>query len=143
MKGFDRKFISKATGLTGVESKNIARQLEEMGLDYQSFDWETIGGDLYGHGKRVEGVKHHLKQMYGVSLGFDTDKHEAKRYSEMEVSALMPGLMEINDRRSKKSKMMDWNINAKHTYKPSNKQGVNRWKKHPNRYDIFGIDEMI
>lgn len=139
----DRKMIAKFTGLTGIEAKNIATQLERQGLDYMSFDWQTIGSDLYGHGKRVEGVKHHLREMYGISLQHEQNRHEEERYNEFEVESLMPSLMEFNDRRKKKAKMMDWNINAKHTYKPSNKKGVARWRKHPNMFDIIGIDDKI
>jgi len=49
---FGRKFISKKTGLTGVEAKNIANKLAKQNIDYQVIDWETIGSDLYGHGHR-------------------------------------------------------------------------------------------
>ena len=53
---YGRKHIAKMTGLKGVEAGHIAKQLDKQGLDYQSFDWQTIGGDLYGHGKRTKGV---------------------------------------------------------------------------------------
>ena len=139
------KFISRHTGLSGVESKNIAKQLEHQGLDYQSFDWKTIGEDIYGHGKRVGGVKHHLKQMYGISLEprIASVKHETERFSEMEASMIMPSLMEINSRRSPKSRMMDYSIGARRTFKPTSKRGVALWKKHPNRFDIIGVDDKI
>ena len=141
---YGRKHIAKMTGLKGVEAGHIAKQLERQGLDYQSFDWQTIGGDLYGHGKRVGGVKSKLKTMYGVSIDkSNRDRHEEARYSDIEASALMPELMEINDRRSKKAKFMDWNRQAHNTFKPTNKAGVRKWKKNPNRYDIIGIDDKI
>ena len=46
------KVIASKTGLTGAEARNIANKLRDQGIDYQVIDWETIGGDLYGHGKR-------------------------------------------------------------------------------------------
>ena len=48
-----------------------------------------------------------------------------------------------HERRSKKSKMMDYSKGAKKTYDPTNKAGVKKWRKHPNRYDIIGIDDLI
>lgn len=141
---YEVKHISKTTGLTGIESKHIVNQLTRQGLDYQMFDWKTIGEDLYGYGKRTEGVKHKLRAMYGVSLETkERDKHEISKYTDMEVSNLMPVLMNRNDRRKKKARIADYSKGAKETFKPTDKEGVEKWKKHPNKYDIEGIDDLI
>lgn len=139
------KFVSKKTGLTGVESKTLLKQLERKGLDYQSFDWKTIGENLYGHGKKFSAVKKMLREMYGISISPKkmNIKTEIEKYSDMEVASLMPNLMKYNDRRRKKAKMVDWNLQAKTTFSPTNKIGVKKWKKHPNLYDIMGIDDKI
>jgi len=137
------KHISKMTGLTGIEAKHIANQIKQKGLDYQVFDWKTIGEDLYGYGKRTEGVKHKLSSMYGVSLDKKNKiRNERAKYSDMEIAGLMPALMRHNDRRKKRARRTDYSKGAKNTFKPTNKEGVEKWKKHPNRYDIVGIDDL-
>lgn len=142
---YGRKYISKHTGLTGVESKNIARQIKESGLDYQAFDWKTIGEDLYGYGKKTSGVKSKLKSMYGIS--FDKNVREiADEMSEakgIETGFIMNELMNIHERRSPHAKHMDYSLRAKKTFKPSNKKGVEKWKRNPNRFDIIGVDDPI
>lgn len=142
---YGQKFISNMTGLTGVESKHIATQLKRKGLDYTVFDWKTIGEDTRDFGKRSSSVKKKLGSMYGVSIDDPLRNvgHERSRYSDMEVASLMPSLMELHERRSKRSKIMDYSKGAKHTYKPTNKKGVKKWRKNPNRYDIIGIDNLI
>jgi len=70
------KKIAKHTGLTGIEAKNIAAAFRTKALDIETVDWETIGQDLYGHGSRVGGVRHHLHQTYGTSL----DMPRTERY---------------------------------------------------------------
>ena len=142
---YGRKYISKHTGLTGVESKNIARQLETQGLDFQSFDWKTIGEDLYGHGKRVGGVKSKLKGMYGITLdaGVRDISSDMAQASSVQTGYAMNDIMRIHESRSPHSKMMDYSKRARKTFKPSNKRGVELWKKHPNRFDIIGVDDPI
>jgi len=136
---YGAKIISKHTGLTGIESKNIAKALKRKNIDYQNVDWETIGGDMYGHGSRTGGVKHHLSKMYGIDLMKNIPgKYEAQR-EHMSLS----DLMRISENRSRKSIRMDLNRKAKGTFKHTNKKGVKKWKKHPNRYDIIGIDDVI
>lgn len=60
------KRIAKETGLTGAEAKNIFQEFQKRALDVEAIDWETIGQDLYGHGSRTGGVKHHLAMKSGV-----------------------------------------------------------------------------
>jgi hypothetical protein len=149
---FGRKEISKMTGLTGVESKNIARQLSKQGFDYQSFDWKTIGEDLYGYGKRTGGVKKKLETMYGVSIGrtgkaISHDIGRAKvakqRFKrEQSRDAVLRECQRIFNRRSKKQKAMDLKIDAKHIFDPGEVKGVKKWKKNPNMYDIWGVDDV-
>ena len=142
---YGRKYISKHTGLTGVESEHIIKQLRKQNLSYDLFDWKTIGDNLYGHGKRSTGVKKQLKSMYGVSFGVTESgiSREIQRYSEVEVHDVMSELLAIHESRSPHARMMDYAFKAKHTFKPSNKRGVKLWKKNPNRYDIVGIDDLI
>lgn len=133
------KKIAKHTGLTGVEAKNIAQAFKSKALDIEVVDWETIGGDLYGHGSRTKGVKHHLKEMYGISL----DQPETAKYEQQAEHASLGELMNIFERRSKRSKQLDLSINAKQIFKHTDVEGVKLWKKDPNRYDIEGIDDII
>ena len=44
---------------------------------------------------------------------------------------------------SNKSKNMDLNKRAKNTFEMEdlNKKNYNKWKKNPNKYDIYGIDQ--
>jgi len=139
------KKISKHTGLTGIEAKNIAQAFKTKNLDVETVDWETIGGDLYGHGSRVGGVKHHLKNMYAIDLS----SSESSMGSDLQVfdaiydDNIRNDLMGIHERRSKASRFMDINRKAKQTFKPSNKAGVKKWRKNPNRFDIIGIDDPI
>ena len=115
------KHISKHTGLTGIESSNIIKNLQKQDLDYDLFDWKTIGEDLYGHGKRSKGVKSKLKSMYGVSLGIPVSNvgSEIQKYSDIEVRDVMSNLMEIHERRSPHARMMDLSLRAKKTFKPT------------------------
>jgi len=137
------KHISKMTGLTGVEAKNIAQQLKHKGIDYQVFDWKTIGEDLYGYGKRSSAVKQKLSSMYGISLETHSNiKDERDKYNDMEIAGLMPALIRRNDRRRKIARRTDYSKGAKNTFKPTNKAGVAKWMKHPNRYDIIGVDDL-
>ena len=133
------KKIAKHTGLTGVEAKNIAQAFKAKALDIEVVDWETIGGDLYGHGSRTKGVKHHLSEMYGISL----DQPEVARHESQAEHACLNELMNIFERRSKRSKQLDLSINAKQIFKHTDVEGVKLWKKDPNRYDIKGIDDII
>ena len=133
------KKISKHTGLTGIEAKNIASAFKKRNIDVEVVDWKTIGGDLYGHGKRVGGVKHHLRHMYGIDLSQPkTSKYEGQR-----EHASLQSLMNIHESRSRKSIRMDLRRKAKGTFKHTNIKGVKKWKKHPNRYDIIGVDDPI
>ena len=137
---FGRKFISKKTGLTGIEAKNIANKLAKQNIDYQVIDWETIGSNLYGHGHRTGGVKHHLKNMYGITLENKGEYEKEFRIKQKHNS--LDELMSFFDRRTKKQKMMDLSINAKKVFKPTNQRGIKLWKKSPNQYDVEGIDDI-
>lgn len=136
---YGRKHISKHTGLTGLEAGNIAKRLDRMGLDYQSFDWKTIGEDSRDYGSRSKSVKNKLTKMYGVGFGNPMEE----KYTNMSKDMILSELNEINERRTSKAIEMDLNRKAKHTYKPTNKKGVRKWKKHPNRYDIIGVDDLF
>ena len=129
-----RKEISMHTGLTGVESKNIVNKLEKQGIDYQNFDWKTIGENMYGHGHRTGGLNKVMKGMYGMSLEETTG----------DETEYLTGLVHnVQSHRTPNALRMDNNINAKHTFKMSNKKGVQRWLKAPNMYDIVDVDDII
>lgn len=131
------KKISKHTGLTGIESKNIASAFKAKNLDVETVDWKTIGSDLYGHGHRVGGVKHHLREMYGIDLTMPSQT----KFDIQREHASLNELNNIFERRSKRSKRIDLRIAAKETFKHTNDRGVKLWKKHPNRFDIIGVDD--
>ena len=136
---FGLRKISELTHVTGIEAKNISKALKKKGIDYQKIDWETIGSDLYGHGSRSGGVKHHLRHMYGIDISTpQTRKHEGQR-----EHASLNSLVGIFERRSRLSKKRDLQINARRTFKHTNIAGVKLWKKNPNRYDIEGVDDSI
>ena len=130
-----RKYISKMTGLTGIESGHIHKQLEKSGQDYQAFDWKSMGENLYGHGHRTGGIKGMLKENYGVSIGEQEDRSSTD-FLEMEIH-------NRQNRRTPAALKMDNSINARHTFKMSNEKGVKKWLKRPNMFDIFGIDDII
>jgi len=133
------KRIAKETGLTGVEAKNIFQEFQKRALDVEAIDWETIGQDMYGHGSRTGGVKHHLAEMYGISLVQpETAKHEAQQ-----ENMSMGELIRIFERRSKASKRTDLRRSARGTFHHTDQAGVKLWKKHPNEYDILGVDDPI
>ena len=142
---YGRKKISKHTGLTGVEAGHIAQAFKIKGLDIETVDWETIGQDLYGHGKRVGGVKHHLREMYGIDLGTPESEipHEIHKYGAIEKHETIGSLMQIHESRSRLSIRMDLNRAAKGTFQPTDIAGVKKWKKNPNRYDIIGVDDPV
>ena len=128
-----RKKIARDTGLTGIEAGHIARQLEKSGQDYQAFDWKTIGENMYGHGHRSKGVKSIVKNAYGINLG-ELDDRDSNDFLEMQVRSLQGS-------RSPRSIRRDERVNAKHQFKITNEKGVRKWLKHPNMYDIIGIDD--
>ena len=136
---YGRKKISKHTGLTGIEAKNIAQAFKSKNIDIEAVDWETIGGDLYGHGSRVGGVKHHLREMYGIDLSTPTpSKFEGQR-----EHASLGSLMQIHENRSRASIRMDLKRSAKGTFEHTDIAGVKKWKKNPNRFDIIGVDDPV
>lgn len=140
-----RKQISKYTGLTGVQAGHILKAFDKQALDIQSVDWKTLGGDASDFGDRYNTVIKKLGSMYGISLKprVSNLSNTMHRYNNMQQEEIMGSLMQWFERRSHQSKMVDLRKNAKHRYKPSNKRGVKKWKKHPNRYDIVGIDDII
>lgn len=137
---YGRKEISKGVGLTGVESKNIARKLKESDIDPQAIDWEGAISDASDYGDRYGATVQKLKDYYGVDIGKEQSFSEHKK---LENDRLMNELMRIFESRSRASKLMDLNIDAKSQFKPSNKPGVKLWKKYPNEYDIIGIDNAV
>jgi len=141
---WDIKYISKKTGLTGLEAKNIASKLKKKNIDVYSIDWETIGQDLYGHGRKTAGVKKKLKSMYGISLGVNESGigHQMNKYASMSRDKVLQRVSQRNDQRTMKALIIDKNMKAKHTFSISNERGVEKWLKNPNRYDLKGIDDI-
>jgi len=148
------KHISKMTGLTGIESKQVAKAFKKMNIGYDVVDWETIGGELYGHGSRLGGVKHHLRTSYGIELDpySGMDKYidietlkvkSGKRKHRMTITekgATLWSLRLFYSKRTPKQRMIDNRIRAKKRYQHTNRKGVEKWLRNPNRYDILGVD---
>ena len=111
----------------------------------ETVDWETIGQDLYGHGKRVGGVKHHLREMYGIDISIPESEigHELHKYSDIEKQETIGSLMKIHESRSRASVRMDLRRSAKGTFEHTDIAGVEKWKKNPNRFDIIGVDDPV
>jgi hypothetical protein len=128
------RYISKHTGLTGIESKNLYHKMEKKNIDFQTIDWETVGQDMYGHGHRTKGAKNVIRGMYGIS--FDEHEDQSQEYLEREVH-------QRQSRRTPRSLHIDNLVNAKHVFKITNPKGVAKWLKNPNRFDIKGIDDII
>ncbi len=127
-----KKEISKRTGLTGVESGHIARDLERGGIDPQAIDWETIGQDLYGHGKGVGSVRRQVKSMYGVNLGMESDD----RYGDLDAQVFA-----IQEARTPRARAIDDSRRARNVFHLSSRKGVKKWIEHPNLFDIEGVDD--
>ena len=137
------KIISKATGMTGVEAKHIVNALNKQNIGFDVVDWKTLGEEARGFGDRTKGVKRKLREMYGISTGIvESDMGNVERaFNESQEEFTTSPLREINDRRSKRARIIDLNLQTKHTFHSYNEEGVKKWKKHPNRFDIFGVDD--
>jgi len=142
---WDIKYISKKTGLTGVEAKNIASKLKKKNIDVYSIDWETIGQDLYGHGRKTVGVKKKLESMYGIGLGVNESGigHMMDKYNSMSRDRILERIHQRNDGRTRRALMIDMSKNAKHVFSVDDERGVKKWMKNPNRYDLEGIDDIL
>ena len=127
------QYISKHTRITGVEAKNMHRELQRSGIDPQALDWRTLGEDS---SIRTGGsVKKQIHNMYGVNLN---------RYEDKEESMFLG--QQISDRQGRRSPTqlrMDNNRNARHCFKQTNSKGVQKWLKKPNRYDLKDVDDII
>lgn len=140
---YGRKRISKAIGLTGVEAGHISRALKKQHLDPDAYDWEGALSDATDYGDRFEAVKQKLKDQYGLSLNTRDTAADVNEWEGRQNDMMVSDLMNIFERRSPRSKAIDLNRNAKQTFDPSDEIGVRKWKKHPNRYDIKGIDDIF
>jgi len=139
-----RKHISKYTGLTGVQSGHLLKALDKQNIDVQSIDWKTLGGDASDFGDRYKAVTKKLGTMHGISLKprVSNVRHNISMYESMGAEHSLQDLRNIFDRRKPRSQEIDLRIVAKHTFKHTNSRGVKKWKKHPNHYDIKGVDDM-
>ena len=137
------KEISKATGLTGIEAKHIATSLKKQNIGFDVVDWKTLGEESRDFGDRTKVVKQKLGQMYGISTGIVKSDigNLNQAFNESQEDFFTAPLREINERRSKRARMIDYNLQAKQTFHSYDKEGVKKWKKHPNRFDIFGVDD--
>lgn len=143
------KYISKHTGLTGVESKNIAMALKSKDIDYTTVDWKTIGEDTKDFGNRSGAVWNKLGSMSGISKlrtgsSIKYDIMKSKEHNEAIETPVYGIQMEMclskHLRRTPGSIRLDDVLKAKHIFKPTNLKGVTKWMKNPNRYDILGVD---
>jgi len=145
------KEIAKFTGLTGIEAKHVAQSLKKQNIDYKVIDWKTLGEDAYDYGKRTNVIWSKLGSMYGISkpetltgIKQDIVKHveqqrgipEEVRFAGFQKEICMSKHLQ----RSPRAIQMDDIKKAKKRFKVSNLEGVQKWMKHPNRYDVIGID---
>jgi hypothetical protein len=145
--------MSKETrwlGLSGVEMKHIRKQFDERGLDFDAVDWEVIGQDSADHGKRSKTIWKKLGSMYGISknmtnaeISVASARHKA--YVEDDDYYLSRGLqhdiaMSFHQKRSKRAIALDRSKRAKTVFELDDPIGVAKWMKHPNRYDLEGVD---
>ena len=83
--------------------------------------------------------------MYGIDLGTPESEigHEIHKYSGIQKQETIGSLIQIHEGRSRASIRMDLRRSAKGTFDPSDARGVRLWKKHPNRFDIIGVDDPV
>ena len=143
------KHISKYTGLLGVESKNIAKALDKKGMSFDVIDWETLGGDARDFGKRSDAVWSKLGSMYGIGKPRTQQglRHEINKYDELQQKqpAYTDGIqfemvMQRHMKRSRRAKLIDDKLKAKNVFSLTNTKGIQKWMKHPELYDVHGVD---
>lgn len=148
---YGAKTISKATGLSGVQAKHIAKGLKKQNIGFDVVDWKTLGGDARDFGDRSKAVWDKLENMYGISKPQTHSgiKHKIQKYGNMQeeipVSVRLEGLQEEMCQarhlsRSKNAIAVDDRKKAKKRFKVTNIKGVKKWMKNPNKFDIIGID---
>lgn len=130
-----RKDIARSCGLTGVEAGHIVKRLQKKGIDEQTIDWRTIGQDMYGKAHSVGNVEKQIHSMYNLDIGNMSDQ-DSSYFLQQEVHLRQ-------SRRSPAQQSMDNRINARHRFKITNEKGVRKWLKHPNKYDILDVDDVI
>ena len=148
-------YISKKAGISGIQSKHIVSQLEKQNIDPAVIDWHTLGNESQDFGDRYNTIWRKLGMEYGVSkpqtsssISLKEKRYESQREKNPDMEAFGNDFqfslcMERHKSRTKKAIKMDNEIAAKHTYHISDKKGVKKWMKHPNMYDIIGIDSPL
>ena len=145
------KHISKMTGLSGVQAKHVMKGLRKQNIGFDVIDWKTLGGDAKDFGSRSEAVWDKLGNMYGISKPQTQSgiKHNIQRYRGMAekipthvmTSGLQNEMCQARHlARTPRAIQMDDRKKAKKRFKVTNQKGVKKWMKHPNMYDIIGID---
>ena len=78
---YGRKKVSKALGLTGVQSGHIVRKLKEKNIDPEVFDWEGAISDAKDYGDRYSATKDKLKDYYGIDI--EDNSGDFNKYSDI------------------------------------------------------------
>jgi len=147
------KRIARATGLSGVEAENIAKALAKKNIGYDVVDWKTLGEDSKDFGSRTDTVWNKLGSMYGISRPMSQQqmRHEEEKAGQYHQEENIRKqrkwddfqfeiLFDHHSKRSPRSQAMDENIQARKICKINDLKCVQKWMKHPELYDIEGID---
>jgi len=145
-----KQSLSKRLGISGIEARHIENAFNKSNIDIEVVDWKTVGEEAGDFGDSYGTIWDKLGKEYGISkpitnqkLNQDIHKYDNKRRQQR--PAHTEGLQEelCLDRhlsRSRQARVVDEHTAAENIYKASNLEGVKKWMKNPNRYDIHGID---
>jgi len=144
--------IARATGLTGVQSKNIAKALQKQNIGYDLIDWHTLGGDARDYGDPYNAVWDKLNTMYGVSKPTTqtdvtygnamADEHydEGPPIEDIHYDMQLGILQQHHAKRPPRSRQMDERIQAQRVCKITDTKCIQRWMEHPEELDVEGVD---
>jgi len=135
------KEISKWTGLTGVQSKHVVRELGKRGIAYDLIDWKAVGESARDYGDRYSATFNKIQEMYGIQRKPREYKRLPSRSPLPQLTGIQMEMCNIRQaKRSFKAQLVDQHKPARRTFNITNKKGVKLWMKNPNRFDIRGID---
>ena len=142
--------LAKKLGISGVEAKHIRDAFNQENLDIQSVDWKTVGEDSADFGDRYNTVWDKLGSMYGISKPQTHSelKHEIRKYEDRKpernpnigIDIQQEMIHQVHFSRTPRARIVDESLPAEQVFKASNLEGVQKWMKNPNRYDIHGVD---
>jgi len=146
-----KQSLAKRLGISGVKGQHIEKAFHDMNLDPEVVDWKTLGEEAADYGDNYGAIWDKLENEYGISkpqtwgqMNMDIDRYEEQDSDEAREHQL--GRRNSNmcfDRhfaRSPRARAIDESLPAKKVFEPTNQEGVDKWMKEPNRFDIHGID---